>query len=154
MPCRHLPSGERGEGKARFGVQQIAPETPLATPFRFKMMRLTTLVSLLAGAAASKSVRLFNMRTRTESKPVLRHDKDVIALAFSPDGRLLATASKDQSLHVWDLQSRDLARPPIRRKTEYTAVRFSPMANSCSPRLGAAPHSFGAPTPADTRPWN
>jgi len=109
---------------------------------------------LLAVAAASKSVRLFNMRTRTESKPVLRHDKDVIALAFSPDGRLLATASKDQSLHVWDLQSRDLARPPIRRKTEYTAVRFSPMANSCSPRLGAAPHSFGAPTPADTRPWN
>ena len=32
---RHLPSGERGEGKARFGVQQnSAPETPLAAPFR------------------------------------------------------------------------------------------------------------------------
>ena len=31
---RHLPSGERGEGKARFGVQEnSAPETPLAAPF-------------------------------------------------------------------------------------------------------------------------
>jgi WD40 repeat protein len=32
---------------------------------------------------------------------ILRHDKTVNAVAFSPDGRLLATASSDQRARVW-----------------------------------------------------
>ena len=36
---------------------------------------------------------------------VLEHKDDVMALAFSPDGRLLATASTDGSNAVWRLSS-------------------------------------------------
>ena len=43
---------------------------------------------------------------------VLRgHEKEVIGVAFSPDGQVLATTSTDQTVRLWSL-SNPTAEPP------------------------------------------
>ena len=37
----------------------------------------------------------------------MQHDEDVVAVAWSPDGRQLASLSQDGELRVWDARPRD-----------------------------------------------
>jgi WD40 repeat protein len=60
-------------------------------------------------------------------KHVLRgHDKDVRAVAFSPDGRLLATGSEDKTVRLWDAQTGQLRHTVPDTGAEVTSVAFSP----------------------------
>lgn len=56
---------------------------------------------------------------------VLRHDADVNAVVFSPDGRLLATANDDRSARVWEVASGQ-ERIRVTHNEEVRGVAFSP----------------------------
>jgi len=54
------------------------------------------------------------------------HGGDVLAVAFSPDGRRLATASIDQTARLWDIANGSQLSPPIRHGHTIRAIAFSP----------------------------
>jgi WD40 repeat protein/serine/threonine protein kinase len=51
------------------------------------------------------AVHLWDVAARCE-RATLQHRTGVIALAFSPDGKLLATGCHDDSVHLWDIATR------------------------------------------------
>ena len=54
------------------------------------------------------------------------HNRWVIGLKFSPDGRTLASASADQTIRLWDLSTRSPKSVPHRLRDEAWRVGFSP----------------------------
>lgn len=69
--------------------------------------------------------------------PRLRHAGDVVAAAFSPDGRLLATvspAARDKSVRVWDLaDGTEKHRIPIAVNPHENSVRYRAAAVAFAP---------------------
>jgi WD40 repeat protein/serine/threonine protein kinase/Tfp pilus assembly protein PilF len=63
----------------------------------------------------------------TNMSPVahLRHDFDVTAVQFSPDGELLATASFDNTVRLWDARTGKAIASPLRHENWAMCVRFS-----------------------------
>jgi WD40 repeat protein len=62
----------------------------------------------IAFTLGRKSIRLFDIRTKTFSG-VLREHRDIVRhISFSPSGLLLASASEDWTVRVWDTSSNSL----------------------------------------------
>jgi WD40 repeat protein len=60
----------------------------------------------LAVASDDRTVRLWDVRTRSALGPPLRGHQDAIsAVAFSPDGATLATASNDRTVRLWRVRT-------------------------------------------------
>ena len=62
---------------------------------------------------------------------VAAHDKDVNALAFSPNDSLLATASQDRSIKLWSLPSLVLVATLKGHKRGVWDLAFSPAEQVC-----------------------
>jgi WD40 repeat protein len=60
---------------------------------------------LLASASADGTVRIWDVRIGQEIAEPLRHNHEVLCVAFSPDARLLASGGLGRVLYVWDTQS-------------------------------------------------
>jgi WD40 repeat protein/tRNA A-37 threonylcarbamoyl transferase component Bud32 len=56
----------------------------------------------------------------------LAHDDDVLAVAFSPDGKMVLTGSKDGNAERWDAASGERVGTPLRHEGPVKAVAFSP----------------------------
>ncbi len=82
----------------------------------------------LASGDLNGTVRLWDVRTRTERSPALRgHSKGIESLAFSPDGRTLASGSDDRTIRLWDVRTHRELGAPLRGDTDLIYdVAFSP----------------------------
>ena len=58
--------------------------------------------AFLASGSWDKTVRVWDFLSTKSAVDVLRHDTDVTALAFSPDGGTLAVASLNGQISIWD----------------------------------------------------
>jgi WD40 repeat protein len=56
----------------------------------------------------------------------MRHDGEVYAASFSPDGRRVVTASRGKTARVWDAESGKPVGEPMRHEGDVHAASFSP----------------------------
>ena len=55
------------------------------------------------------------------------HERIVLSVAFSPDGRRIASASRDRTIRVWDATTGEIVAGPFTGHTDrVTSVAFSP----------------------------
>ena len=76
-------------------------------------------------ATAGVEVKLWDVHTRKEIR-TLQHGKWVLAVAFSPDGRMLATGDEGGQITIWDVQTQQTV---VQLDGDFTAVytlMFSP----------------------------
>jgi len=57
--------------------------------------------------------------------PLIGHDKDVTAIAFSGDGQYVATGSKDKTVRLWAARTGGQVRVLAAHRKGITAVAFS-----------------------------
>ena len=76
--------------------------------------------------AAGGSVRRRDGLTGEPIGQALVHSGEVLAMAFSPDGRLLATGTDDKSARIWDIATGKLIGQPIPQPDFVNSVEFSP----------------------------
>ncbi|MES1242793.1 MAG: pentapeptide repeat-containing protein [Acidobacteriota bacterium] len=80
--------------------------------------------SELATGAQDRSVRLWDLDSRSQSRSWEGHRGDVRALAFSPDGQTIASASADRTVRLWPAKGVPLVLPGHRDVV--TQVAFGP----------------------------
>ena len=76
--------------------------------------------------AAGGSVRRWDGLTGEPVGQALDHSGEVLAMAFSRDGRLLATGTDDKSVRIWDIATGKLIGQPIPQPDFVNSVEFSP----------------------------
>jgi WD40 repeat protein len=82
---------------------------------------------LLACGYQDGAVRLWNLHSRAELRPLTGHHKAVLGLAFSPDGRLLASGGLDDTVTLWEPEaSVRRQRRTVQAEDSVWAVSFSP----------------------------
>jgi len=66
---------------------------------------------LVLSANDDRTLKIWNVKTRTEIKTLKSHDEGVNCCSYSPDGKLIVSGSKDNNLIIWDsLTYKELAR--------------------------------------------
>jgi len=79
---------------------------------------------LLAAASADRTVRVYDVASRSQLHGFEGHAQHVLGVAWRADGRLLASAAADGVVKSWDLQRGELRKslPPL--AGEATGVRY------------------------------
>jgi tricorn protease-like protein len=80
----------------------------------------------LASASTDQTVRLWEAATGKELRPILRHEKAVVAVAFSPDGQVLASGDSDGLIRLWQAATGKEIRQLKGHDREVHSVAFSP----------------------------
>jgi len=61
---------------------------------------------LLASGSRDKTIKLWDVKSRTNIATLSGHTGYVFSVAFSPDGNILASGSGDDTIKLWDVKSR------------------------------------------------
>src|SRR6266567_262274 len=64
-----------------------------------------------------------------EPQTLKGHRGSVMAVAFSPDGKVLASSSRDKTIRLWDLATGGLKRTLTEHTADVYDVTFSPKGN-------------------------
>ena len=80
----------------------------------------------LPPSSRDKTARLWDATTGKPLGEPMRHEGDVVAVSFSPDGKTIATASDDKTARLWDATTGKPLGEPMRHEGDVTAVSFSP----------------------------
>src|SRR5437868_5358157 len=65
----------------------------------------------------------------SEVRKLKGHGGSVLAVAFSPDGKVLASCSRDKTIKLWDPVTGDLKRTLSEHTADVYDVTFSPKGN-------------------------
>ncbi|MFO0950109.1 MAG: WD40 repeat domain-containing protein [Isosphaeraceae bacterium] len=81
-----------------------------------------------ADASSKKGAQLWDGGTGTPIGPVLRHDRDVCAVALSRDGATALTGSEDMTARLWDARTGlpSTSSPTLRHQETVRTVALSP----------------------------
>ena len=99
--------------------------------------------------AAGGSVRRWDGLTGEPVGQALVHSGEVLAMAFSPDGRLLATGTYDKWVRIWDVATGKLIGQPISQPEIVNSVEFSPDGRWLLAATGYRDYSV----PSSARAW-
>jgi WD40 repeat protein len=80
----------------------------------------------MATASEGNTARVWDAISGQAVTPPLVHEGEVVAVAWSPDGKRVATASDDKTARVWDAVSGQAVTPPLAHEGEVVAVAWSP----------------------------
>jgi WD40 repeat protein/tetratricopeptide (TPR) repeat protein len=92
----------------------------------------------LALTGGSKTVRLWNTSTGSPLGQPLVHQGDVLAAAFSHDGRTIATGGEDRTARLWDVATQRQISLPMHHPEPVSAIVFSPDGQSVLTSTGRA----------------
>lgn len=73
----------------------------------------------------NNAAQLWNAATGAPAGPRLQHLAEVLAVAFSPDGRIVVTGSRDRTARLWDVASAKPLGPPVQHQQWVVAIAFS-----------------------------
>jgi WD40 repeat protein/serine/threonine protein kinase len=76
-------------------------------------------------ASNDNEVRRWELATGV-GQPIITHDREVIAVAVSPDGQFVASGSKDRTARLWSRDNPDTSRQIVEHDSELTEIAFSP----------------------------
>ena len=124
------PASERAESSADQLSREadtlrrlhIAPDAPVAS------VRVSPdgRALLTATHSPGNAAQLWDAATGQPLGSAMRHNDDVLAAEFSPDGALIATASEDNTARVWDARTGTPISPVLRHTRTVAAIAFSP----------------------------
>lgn len=80
---------------------------------------------LLASGGADKTVKLWNLDTRSALRNFRYNSDYITALSFSPDGALLAAGSLDGTIKLWSAANGRQLRTMPGHRTNVTSIAFS-----------------------------
>ena len=79
----------------------------------------------VASAGDDRSIRLWDVDSKSLLKTITGHSRTIEGLAFSPDDQLLASASADGSLRLWNAAGDTVATMELPNE-RFKSVAFSP----------------------------
>jgi WD40 repeat protein len=79
----------------------------------FQCLALSSDGSILAASGAAHIVQLFNGHDGSPLRSMRGHEDELLALAFSPNGKLLVSSSTDQTARLWSPVPTVQSRPEI-----------------------------------------
>lgn len=80
----------------------------------------------IASVSDDGTLRLWERQTAKLQRTIDAHDKKVVAIAASPDGRYVVTGSWDRTAKIWDVETGNLVQAFDRHRNNVNAVVFSP----------------------------
>ena len=81
---------------------------------------------LLASGSRDQTVKIWDVKTRTEIATLKGHKGFVRSVVFSPDGQLLASSGDDKTVKLWNVQKRKKIATLKGHKDYVLTVVFSP----------------------------